>query len=209
MTKCSRDAIELGGVAGRRLVADFEGGRLTSDAGAVLLRQVDRRTGLIDAICDCIPDPRDPRYTLHDQRTLLAQRILAIALGYEDLNDHETLREDAALQVAAEVAPDRDFPLASPATLCRLENRVTRKAMFEMAGVLVDQFLAAHTEPPREIVLDFDATDDPLHGDQKGRFFHGYYKHYCFLPLYVFCGEHLLCAYLRPEILSEVVFLIE
>ena len=199
MTKCSRDAIEFGGVRGRRLVADFEGGRLTSDAGAMLLRAVDQRTGLIDAICDCIPDPRDPRYTFHDQRALLAQRVMAIALGYEDLNDHETLREDVALQVAADVDPDRDYPLASPSTLCRLENRVTRKAMFQMAGVLVDQFLAAYQEPPREIVLDFDATDDPLHGDQEGRFFHGYYKHYCFLPLYVFCGEHLLCSYLRPS----------
>ena len=199
MTQCSKEAIEFRGVRGRRLLADFEGGRLTSDAGALLLGEVDRRTGLFDAICDCIPDPRDPRYTWHDQRDMLAQRILAIALGYEDLNDHETLRDDASLQVASHVDPDRDFPLASPSTLCRLENRVTRKAMFEMSGVLVDQFLTAYETPPEEIVLDFDATDDPLHGEQEGRFFHGYYKHYCFLPLYVFCGEHLLCSYLRPS----------
>lgn len=198
MTECTRDGIELGGIQGRRLVAQFDGGQLTSDAGALLLRQVDRRIGLIDAVNACIPDPRDPAYTIHDQRTLLAQRIIAIALGYEDLNDHETLRDDPALISAADVEFNGSDPLASPSTLCRLENRVNRKAMFEIAGVLVDQFLEAHAEPPAEIVLDFDATDDPLHGDQEGRFFHGYYKHYCFLPLYVFCGEHLLCSYLRP-----------
>ena len=124
---------------------------------------------------------------------------MAIALGYEDLNDHQTLRDDPALISATDVELSRSDPLASPSTLCRLENRVNRKALFAIAGVLVDQFLKAHEEPPNEIVLDFDATDDPLHGDQEGRFFHGYYKHYCFLPLYVFCGEYLLCAYLRPS----------
>lgn len=199
MTKCSKEAIELGAVGRRRLLADFGGGRLTSDAGALLLREVDQRTGLTGKICECIPDPRDPRYVIHDQRTMLAQRIMAIALGYEDLNDHQTLRDDPAILSATDVDLNRDHPLSSPSTLCRLENRVTRKAMFEMSGVLVDQFLQAYEEPPEEIVLDFDATDDRIHGDQEGRFFHGYYKHYCFLPLYVFCGEHLLCSYLRPS----------
>jgi hypothetical protein len=130
---------------------------------------------------------------------MLAQRVTAIALGYEDLNDHQTLRDDPALQVAAGGTPDEGLPLASPPTLCRLENRVDRKALIQVAEVLVDQFLAAHTTPPEALILDFDATDDPTHGGQEGRFFHGYYDHHCFLPLYVFCGDELLAAYLRPS----------
>jgi hypothetical protein len=130
---------------------------------------------------------------------MLAQRIFAIALGYEDLNDHQTLRTDPAMQTAAQREPCEDTPLASPPTLCRLENRVNQKALAKMAEVLVDQFLASYATPPESIVLDFDATDDPVHGHQAGRFFHGYYDHYCFLPVYVFCGEQLLCAYLRPS----------
>jgi hypothetical protein len=181
------------------LLADFEGGRLTSDGGVLLLRAVDQRIGLIDAINECIPDPRNPIYTQHTQRTMLAQRIMGIALGYEDLNDHQTLRDDPALMTATGTDVNRPYPLSSPSTLCRLENRVTRKAMFEMSGVLVDPFLNAYQDPPEEIVLDFDATDDRIHGEQEGRFFHGYYKSYCFLPLYVFAGEHLLCSYLRPS----------
>jgi hypothetical protein len=130
---------------------------------------------------------------------MLAQRIFSVALGYEDLNDQQTLRDDPALQVAAEKAAEEDSPLASPSTLCRLENRVDRKALVEMSKLLVERFLAAHEEAPEEIVLDFDATDDPIHGQQEGRFYQGYYKHYCFLPLYVFCGGHLLCALLRTS----------
>ncbi len=199
MTECSRKSIEFGGCGGRRLLADFEGGRLTSDGGVLLLRAVDQRIGLIDAINECIPDPRNPIYTQHTQRTMLAQRIMGIALGYEDLNDHQTLRDDPALMTATGTDVNRPYPLSSPSTLCRLENRVTRKAMFEMSGVLVDQFLNAYQDPPEEIVLDFDATDDRIHGEQEGRFFHGYNTSYCFLPLYVFAGEHLLCSYLRPS----------
>jgi hypothetical protein len=120
-------------------------------------------------------------------------------LGYEDLNDHQTLRADPALQLAAGQAPEQDRALASPPTLCRLENRVGRGALVRIAEVLVDQFIAAHPEPPEHLVLDFDATDDLVHGRQEGRFFHGYYDHHCFLPLYVFCGDELLVAYLRPS----------
>jgi hypothetical protein len=181
------------------VVADFLGGRLTTDAGALLLREVERRIGLTDAINECIPDPRDPRFIVHDQKAMLLQRITSIALGYEDLNDQETLRTDPALQVVAGTEPDEDCPLASPSTLCRLENRVNRKALVKLSKVLVDQFLDSYDQPPQEITLDFDATDDPVHGQQEGRFFHGYYKCYCFLPLYVFCGSQLLCAYLRPS----------
>ena len=188
----------------RRVEADFKGGRLTSDAGLLLLREVERGMGLIDQVNACLPDPRDPARIEHEQGTTpggLAQRVMAISAGCEDLNDHDALRRDPALQVAAGVEPLEDGPLASPPTLCRLEPRAMRGACVAMQGVLVDQFLDAHEGsggPPPRIVLDFDATDDPLHGQQEGRFFHGYYGGYCYLPLYVFCGEHLLCAYLRP-----------
>ncbi len=198
MTECSSKTISLTAAKRRQVVADFNGGRLTSDAGIVLLREVDRRLGLIDAIDDCIPDPRHPMFIVHQQREMLAQRILSLALGYEDLNDQQTLRDDPALQLAAGKEADPDGPLASPPTLCRLENRIGRPALVAMSKLLVEQFLAAHDQPPPEITLDFDATDDPVHGGQQQRFYHGYYRHYCFLPLYVFCGGHLLVALLRP-----------
>ena len=181
------------------VVADFHGGRLTTDAGALLLREVAERLGLFDALDHAIPDPRWLPIVVHDQRAMLAQRIIAIALGYEDLNDHQTLRCDPALQLAAGKVPDREMPLASPPTLCRLENRVDRKSLVRISEVLVDQFIAAHPRPPESLILDFDATDDLIHGKQEGRFFHGYYDHHCFLPLYVFCGDELLTAYLRPS----------
>jgi len=199
MTECNTKPIQFTRVKRRQVTADFDGGRLTSDAGVLLLREVDRRTGLLDAINACLPDPRDPRYIVHQQREMLAQRIFSLALGYEDLNDQQTLRDDPALQVAAGKAACEDAPLASPPTLCRLENRVSRKTLVKMSALLVDHFLASHKKPPAEIVLDFDATDDPVHGQQEGRFYQGYYRHYCFLPLYVFCGGFLLCALLRPS----------
>src|SRR5262245_9174435 len=187
--------------AGRRaLVADFSGGVLTSDAGALLLREADRQLGLIDALDHAIPDPRHPDLITHPQRALLAQRVFAIACGYEDLNDHQRLRDDPLWQAATDhPGPDGAPQLASPPTLCRLENRVTRAALVKMAAALVEQFIAAHPAPPAELVLDFDATDGPVHGHQERRFFHGYYDGYCFLPLYVTCGDHLLVAYLRPS----------
>lgn len=199
MTECITDTVQFSRVGRREVVADFLGGRLTSDAGVLLLKEVDQRIGLLDAINDAIPDPREPVMTVHEQRTMLAQRILSIALGYEDLNDQQTMRTDAALQVAAGVAPDEDLPMASPSTLCRLENRVLRQTLVRLSKILVDQFIASYKSPPEEITLDFDATDDPVHGGQEGRFFHGYYRHYCFLPLYVFCGSQPLLAYLRPS----------
>ena len=186
-------------VGRQEVVADFLGGRLTSDAGVLLLKEVDKKLGLLDAINQAIPDPRDPLMTVHEQRTMLAQRIFSIALGYEDLNDQQTMRTDAALQVAAGVSCEEELPLASPSTLCRLENRVLRRTLVRLSKILVDQFIASHDTPPEEITLDFDATDDPVHGQQEGRFFHGYYRHYCFLPLYVFCGSQPLLAYLRPS----------
>ena len=199
MTECNTDVLQFGRLERRQVVADFQGGRLTSDGGALLLREVDRRLELLDAVNACLPDPRAPEKIVHEQRSMLAQRIIGIALGYEDLNDHQTLRTDPALQVAAECSPVPADAMASPPTLCRLENRVSRKTLLELSAVLVDQFLASYDSAPDEIILDLDATDDPTHGNQDGRFFHGYYRHYCFLPLYVFCGEQILCAYLRPS----------
>jgi Transposase DDE domain group 1 len=198
MTECNRTPLTFSSLACRRIQADFSGGDLTTDAGMLLLRQADKRLALFDALDRCIPDPRDPDSITHSQRALLAQRILAIAAGYEDLNDHQHLRHDPLWQVLADYQPDPQQPLASPPTLCRLENRVSRAALVRMAAVLVEQFIASHLTPPECLVLDFDATDDPVHGHQEGRFFHGYYDGYCFLPLYVFCGEQLLVAYLRP-----------
>jgi hypothetical protein len=179
--------------------ADFAGGTLTSDAGGLLLREVDRRLGLIDALSECLTDPRDPARIQHEQRTMLAQRIFGLALGYEDLNDHNELRRDPLFSVLAEQAPSPQGPLASSPTLCRLENRVDRKALARMSGMLLEQFIASFAQPPDELVLDFDPSDLPVHGQQEGRFFHGFYGHYCFLPLYVFCGSRLLVAYLRPS----------
>ena len=199
MTECTAGGITFSSVDRKKLIADFDGGHITSDAGAVLLREVDRRTGLIDAINGCIADPRNQEMIVHDQRTLLAQRIFGIASGYEDLNDHQALRDDPLFQAVTDRGIDQDVPLGSPSTLCRLENRITRKSLFAMAKVFVDRFIASHRKPPKELILDFDATDDRVHGDQEGRFFHGYYDHYCFLPLYVFCGDQLLAAYLRTS----------
>jgi hypothetical protein len=199
MTKCNCETLDFSRLGAKAVVADFQGGRITTDAGALLLRDLGDRLGLFDALDAAIPDPRHPAFIVHEQRSMLAQRVIALAAGYEDLNDHQALRSDPALQVAAGRAPDPELPLASPPTLCRLENRVDRKALVRLADALVDQFLAAHPEPPGHLTLDFDATDDRVHGLQEGRFFHGYYDHHCFLPLYVFAGDELLAAYLRPS----------
>jgi hypothetical protein len=198
VTDCNCEPLRFASLGRKAVVADFRGGRLTTDAGALLLRQLEQRLGLLDALDRAIPDPRLPELIVPEQRALLAQRITALACGYEDLNDHLTLRDDPALRLAAEADPDAGTPLASPATLCRLENRIDRATLARVAAVLVDQFIAAHAEPPAHLMLDLDATDDPVHGHQEGRFFHGYYDHHCFLPLYAFCGDELLAAYLRP-----------
>jgi hypothetical protein len=186
-------------VGRKAVVADFLGGRLTTDAGTLLLRETADRIGLFDALDAAVPDPRHPLFIVHPQKAMIAQRVAAIALGYEDLNDHQNLRVDPALQLAAGREPDEAAALASPPTLCRLENRVDRESLVRLAAVLVDQFIAAHSAPPEHLILDFDATDDLVHGRQEKRFFHGYYDHHCFLPLYVFCGDEILAAYLRPS----------
>jgi hypothetical protein len=202
MTQCNGLAVRFSSVGRKKMVADFAGGALTSDGGLPLLREVDRKIGLIDALDAAIGDPRCPWLIEHDQRTLLAQRVFALAAGYEDLNDHQTLRNDTLLTALTnrrlKAGQTEGDPLSSPPTLCRLENRITRADLVGISKVLVEQFIAAQETPPAELVLDFDATDDPVHGNQEGRFFHGYYDEYCFLPLYVFCGDQLLVAYLRP-----------
>ena len=200
MTECNTTNLPFSSLGRREIHADFSGGQITSDAGLLLLREADKQIGLVDAVNEAIPDPRNPDLITHPQRTLLAQRIFALAAGCEDLNDHQHLRDDPLWQLATEHPEvDGDATLASPPTLCRLENRVTKESLVRIANALVDLFLAAHATPPEEVVLDFDATDDPVHGHQEQRFFHGYYDAYCFLPLYVFAGDHLLCAYLRPS----------
>ena len=179
----------------RHVQAAFDGGNTTSDAGLLLLRQVDRKTGLLRAAARALPDSRDPDRIEHPVEAMLAQRVYGLCLGYEDLNDHDTLREDIAWQTAVE----RDRSLASSPTLCRWENRTDRQAAVALNEVLVEQFIASFSEPPKELILDFDATDDRVHGEQEGRFYNGYYRNYCFLPLYVFCGQQLLIAYLRTS----------
>jgi hypothetical protein len=175
--------------------AHFGGGAVSSDGGVLLLRQADRRLGLTARVAAALGDERRAASCAHHVLGLLRQRVYALALGYEDLNDHATLRADPGLQTAVE----RDAPLASSPTLCRWENRADRDAAWAIHRVLVEQFIASYTHPPRRLVLDFDATDDAVHGNQEGRFFHGYYNQYCFLPLYVFCGAQLLVSYLRPS----------
>jgi len=205
MTDCNPEPLHFSTLGPKAVVADFQGGRLTTDAGALLLREVADKIGLFDALDAAIPDPRNPVFIIHDQRAMIAQRITAIALGYEDLNDHQNLRVDPVLQLAAGKPPEAELPLASPPTLCRLENRVERKTLVQVAEVFVEQFIAAHPTPPEHLILDFDATDDRIHGNQEGRFFHGYYDDHCFLPLYVFCGDELLAAYLRPSNITTAI----
>ena len=195
MTNCTRKTLSFPALNCRKIEAEFNGGDITSDGGVLLLRQIDKQLGLIQSIDRILPDPRDQDQLVHSQLSLLRQRVYGLCLGYEDLNDHKTLRADPAIQTAL----DRDDVLASQATLCRLENRTDRQAMIAIHKVFFDQFVASFKKPPKELILDFDATDDPTHGQQEKTFYHGYYRHYCFLPLYVFCNEQLLVGYLRPS----------
>ena len=195
MTLCNTKTIEFTRCKGRKVQANFKGGEITSDAGAILLNRADKMIGLTKRIAVTINDPRCKGKIDHKAGDILRQRVYGLALGYEDLNDHATLRKDTAIQTA--VGSDKD--LASSSTLCRFENAADRQLCWDINKAFVEVFIESYKKPPKEIILDFDATDDPVHGDQVGKFFHGYYKHYCFLPLYVFCGKHLLAAYLRPS----------
>jgi hypothetical protein len=207
-TECSRDLFGYEVVEGRQVVAAFDGGQVTSDAGALLLGAADRALGLVRRLARCFTDGRAPELVEHTVETMLVQRICGIALGYEDLVDHDELRHDpvlAALAGKLEARRKDCAPLAGKSTLNRLEHAPLVPSCYHkighdgaaIEGLFVDLFLEAHKAPPGEIILDLDATDDPLHGHQEGRFFHGYYDCYCYLPLYVFCGRHLLVAKLR------------
>jgi len=207
-TECSPKTMSFARVDGRAVVADFGGGAITSDAGALLLGATDRAIRLVDRFAGCFSDGRMPGRVSHDVATLVGQRVFGIALGYEDLVDHDDLRRDPALGAALgriEARRPGLAPLAGKSTLNRLEHAPKGPDRYRRIGhdpaaieaLFVELFLDAHKTPPARITLDLDATDDPIHGRQEGRFFHGYYDGYCYLPLYIFCGDHLLAAKLR------------
>ncbi len=218
-THCIPEQIEFEGLGRRRVVGDFDAGRVSSDGGALLLRELDVRTGIVDRFSECFTDHRDPRYVDHDVLGMLRQRIYGLCLGYEDLNDHDILRDDALLATAVGKTDatganrsrerDRGHALAGKSTLNRMEmtprdaspdSRYKKIVAREkdVERFFVDEFLDAHKhETPSRLILDIDPSDIELHGDQEGRFFHGYYGHYCYLPLYIFCGSDLLMARLR------------
>jgi hypothetical protein len=212
-TECRQDSFDFGTVDGRSVVCAFDGGVISSDAGALLLGATDKAIGLVARFADCFSDARNADLIEHTVATLVGQRVFAIALGYEDLNDHDALRHDPVMAVlAGKLAARRRecAPVAGKSTLSRLEHAPEEGLAFAppryhkishdgdaIADLFVTLFLEAHGRPPKRIVLDLDATDDPLHGHQEGRFFHGHYDGYCYLPLYIFCGRHLLCAKLR------------
>ena len=207
-TECTPDLFEFEPIEGRRVVAAFDGGAITSDAGALLLGATDLAINMMRRFAACFDDVRRQELIEHEVVTLVGQRVFGIALGYEDLNDHDELRHDPMMAVLAgklEAKREECAPVAGKSTLNRLELSRLEPTRYHKISynpiaikrLLVDLFLEAHERPPRSIVLDLDATDDPVHGDQEGRFFHGYYDCYCYLPLYVFCGRHLLVAKLR------------
>ena len=207
-TECSAELFDFGMVEGRAVEAAFDAGLVTSDAGALLLGATDRAIGMMGRFAACFHDERRPELIEHEVATLVGQRVFGIALGYEDLNDHDDLRHDPMMAVLAGklVARREDCAaVAGKSTLNRLELSLLTSTRYHkishnpvaIRNLLVDLFLEAHERPPRQIILDLDATDDPLHGEQEGRFYHGYYDCYCYLPLYVFCGRNLLVAKLQ------------
>jgi hypothetical protein len=204
MTECNQSGFGFEACGRREVVARFDGGTISSDGGAFLLRQTDQRLNLLQRLAQCFLDGRDPDLVKHSILEMLSQRVYGLALGYEDLNDHEQLRNDPVFGVLAG-REDLDAPLAGKSTLNRMElgagasDRYKKITFWKEAidELLVQVFLESHQTAPEEIVLDVDTTDLPLHGHQEGRFFHGYYDEYCYLPLYIFCGEDVLCARLR------------
>ena len=207
MTECSQTQFEFAGHFSRAVVADFDGGTLTSDGGALLLRQVDRRIHLLPRLAACFTDFRSPERIEHGVEQMLAQRVYGLALGYEDLNDHDQLRRDPLMNLLSGKR-ELSTALASKSTLCRLESTPDsgaeqqryKKVRYDQQAIdrlLVDLFVESKPTAPSQIVIDLDVTDTPLHGHQQGRFFHGFYDHYCYLPLYIFCGDQLLGVRLR------------
>ena len=219
-TECRTESFDFGTVEGRTVEAAFDAGLVTSDAGALLLKATDRAIGLIGRFAGCFHDERRAELIEHEVATLVGQRVFAIALGDEDLNDHDELRHDPLMAVlAGKLTPKREHcaPVAGKSTLNRLELSKLEPTRYHkvshnpvaIKNLLIDVFLESRARPPRQIVLDLDATDDPLHGEQEGRFFHGYYDCYCYLPLYVFCGRHLLLAKLRRADIDAAAGVVE
>lgn len=195
MNKIQGKALVFSSTNGRQVEADFTGGQVSSDAGLLLVREVDRKLGLLRGVSRELVDERQDGKVVHAAETMLRQRVMGLIAGWEDLNDAQTLRTDPVHQIAAGSAQ----PLASAPTLCRFENQQARATAWAVNRALVEQFIASRPKAPAVLILDFDATDTPVHGQQENRFFHGYYDCHCFLPLYVFCGDQLLTAYLRPS----------
>lgn len=193
VTECYHMTLTFSPLKRRKIEADFSGGDLTSDAGLLLLRQTDLKLGLTSQLSKLIPDSRCSGRVKHELIDMLRQRIFALSAGYEDLNDHQSLRHDTALKTATSSLNE----LASAPTLCRMEQRADEGSAWAMHEVLMQQFIQSFDQAPTELILDFDATNDPVHGEQVGRYFNAFYDEYCFLPLFVFCGSHLLTAYLR------------
>ena len=206
MTECNQSSFGFEACGSRDIVARFDGGTISSDGGSLLLRETDQRLNLLPRLAGCFLDARNQDLVEHSVLEMVSQRVYGLALGYEDLNDHEQLRTDPLFAILSG-RQELDKPLAGKSTLNRLELGTGerdryKKITFWKEGVddlLVSLFLESHSRPPEEIVLDVDTTDLPLHGRQEGRFFHGYYDEYCYLPLYVFCGEQVLCARLRES----------
>ena len=207
MTECTQSTFEFAAHFSRQVVARFDGGTITTDGGGLLLRETDRSLNLLPRFGEFFLDGRSPLLVEHTVEQLVSQRVYGLALGYEDLNDHEQLRQDPLLRVLAGKADVEDSPLAGKSTLNRLElsdgspSRYKKITFWKDAidELLVKVFLESYAAAPEEIILDVDATDFPLHGEQEGRFFHGYYDSYCYLPLYIFCGDQILCARLRQS----------
>lgn len=193
MTECITSNYQFAKIKNRRIEINFTGGDISSDGGSIILGEADKRLGLTSAVAKLFPDRRDPLKIIHSVEGMLKQRIYGIALSYEDLNDHDLLRKCLALQTTIGTIDE----LASSSTLCRLENAVNRRFIVDAHKVMIDKFISSYEQAPKQLILDFDATDDEIHGNQEERFYNGYYRHDCFLPLYVFCGKKLLVSYLR------------
>jgi len=195
VTQCNPELIQYPRCKRRKVEVDFQGGSVTSDGGSLHIQQADQKLGLLEEVAKYFPDPRRSTSITHDTESLLRQRVFSLCLGYEDLNDHADLRLDPAIQTTL----GKDTLLASAPTLCRFENYADREVAGAIHEIFIEKFIQSFDTPPEKLILDFDATDDEIHGNQAGRFYHGYYRHYCFLPLYVFCNKQLLVSYLRPS----------
>lgn len=194
-TKCKQPELGFASCQNRKVSVNFGGGDISSEGGLLLLREVDRKLDVLGRAAKLLNDPRQQGKVGHTVESMLKQRVMAIAQGYEDLNDHDLLRHDSLLQTVSA----KSTALASSPTLCRMEHWADKHSAVRLNKLLVELFIESFDSPPEELILDFDATDDPTHGKQQGVFFHGYYRHYCFLPLYVFCGSQPLFAWLRPS----------